>query len=92
MIRELEERVGKYERVIALYKEEVAKIKENKEVQWAEMKAIYENQIAVLEAKIKELVELQDNKRSRHMTFKVIEETTTHKHAHSHSPQPPRNQ
>lgn len=34
--------------MLTIYKEEIAKIKDNKETQWQEMKNVYEEQILIL--------------------------------------------
>ena len=46
---------------------------------------VYDDVMYYDDAKIKELVELQDTKRSRHIAFKVVEESSaSHSHSHLH--------
>lgn len=49
--------------MLGIYKDEIAKIKDNKEAQWQEMKNVYEEQILILEERLKEFAEIKDNKK-----------------------------
>ena len=49
--------------MLAIYKEEIAKVKDNKEAQWQEMKNVYEEQILILEERLKEFAEIKDSKK-----------------------------
>ena len=76
---ELEEKLRKYERMLAIYKEEVGRMKDHKEAQWQEMRGVYEEQISILEEKLKEFLE---NKERRTKTVKttrreIVEEKVT---------------